>query len=538
MSRGSPGLVDAPQGIDRLLHRVRVGHGFPAFAAPLLDAVERLTRGRRERRVRDRTLAEAENVRALHVGRDLRLLVDRLPPGLAAPSRIVTIPTAAVVGGITCDAREQTPDSLRALAEHLVTRGRASLQAIPIAEILRVLGRASLLWLDPGYQRRGTAIEAIHRITGFSREMIIHAIDLEMLSSRWLDLWRTLWTELGNPRVLDRPGWAPTGEAHAAAFGPALVAAVFSSNIPALPHLSYMRALAVKAPVLGKVATFEPVFAGLYLDTLAELCPALGPALAAVWFQGGTVPLERALLERAEHVIAYGSERTLEALSGQIPSGARCSLHGHRMGVGLVSREALAAPDLPRRIGYDVAVFDGQACLAPMVFFVEASRMDEGARLAEQVGDALETTWSWLPRRALGVEAKAARRATIDRWESAEIFGGGRIRLVRSAALGAPWAACVSQGTYEPQPVADRLLHVQVVERLEDVLSLLIPYRRYLQNVAIEAPPARRRALAVEISALGASRITRAGRMPTPSMMWHHDGRLCLADLVRWSDIG
>src|SRR5262249_48188825 len=155
LSEGSSDLLTAPRFVDRLLHRVRVGHGFPPFTAPLVSAIERLTRERRERRERDRTVAEAERVRAHYAGQSIRLLVDRAPHGFMAEEKIVTIPTDAVVGGVTCEAREQTPEALRAMAEHLVTRGRPALQAMPIAQILDVLDRASLRWLDPGYEKRG-----------------------------------------------------------------------------------------------------------------------------------------------------------------------------------------------------------------------------------------------------------------------------------------------------------------------------------------------------------------------------------------------
>ena len=35
---------------------------------------------------------------------------------------------------------------------------------------------------------------------------------------------------------------------------------------------------------------------------------------------------------------------------------------------------------------------------------------------------------------------------------------------------------------------------------------------------------------------LGVSRICPAGKMPTPSMMWHHDGLPCIGEMVRWTD--
>jgi hypothetical protein len=528
-------LLALQRSVDLTLHRLHVGHGIPPLVEPFARAAEEMTRAGFRKRERERVRRESEVVAARYRGAPLSLVVDRAPDGSFDRHEVVELPLEPRAGEVRCRARRLDPEALAGLAALLSTVGLAAVRAQPIARLLDVLDRASRLWLDPAYEKRALAIEAIHRITGFSREMVIHSIDLEMRSSRKLDLWHTLITEVGDPRVLDERRWTLSGEAPAVAFGPALVAAVFSSNIPALPHLTYMRALAVKAPAIGKVATFEPVFAGLYLDTLRELCPELAPALAAVWFPGGAADLERAMMERAEHVIAYGSDASLEALAATIPTAARRTLHGHRMGVGCLARDSVRDRRVIDAVAYDIAVFDGQACLAPAVYFVEAD-LDGAAELAQRVGAALEEHGAWLPRRALSVPDRAARRAIVDSWELRGLLEPDSVRVLR---IGAPrWAAMVTTGAYRPEPHGDRLFHLHALDRLEDVPRLLEPHRRVLQNVAIEANPELRRRLGAELSRLGASRITRAGRMPTPSMMWHHDGRLCLADMLRWSDIG
>ena len=521
------------------LHRVRVGHGIPPFAAPLAQRITNWTHSRFSRRERERVCGEAEAVRRRFAGQTLTLHVSRAPEGFAGGGRKVQVTGAPIVGGVVCEAEECTAASLRAMSEHLVRHGLPALRGLSIARILAVLGEASELWLEPSYDKRALAIEAIHRRTGFSREMVIHSMDLEMRSSRKLDLWRTLWTELGNPKILDDKGWTLTGEAPAIAFGPSLLAGVFSSNIPALPHLTYMRGLAVKAPVLGKVATHEPIFAGLYIDTLRELCPEMAPALAAVWFRGGSQELEAAFLSRAEHVIAYGTERSLDALARSIPPNARRMFHGHRIGIGIVDRAAAAAPapnDVAERMAYDFGTFDGQACLAPIVYFVEGGALADGVALAERVGRALDRLSTWLPRRSLGLQDRAARRSALERWSMLALFDEDAA-LVQPPA-GNDWAVLVTRGAFSPQPSGDRLCHLHVVDRVEDALPQIAPYGHYLQNVAVAVEgEARRQSLVARVAKLGASRVTRPGLMPTPSMMWHHDGRLCLADLVRWADV-
>jgi hypothetical protein len=392
------------------------------------------------------------------------------------------------------------------------------------------------LWLDPDYDKRALAIEAIHRWTGFSREMVIHSIDLEMRSSRKLDLWRTLWTELGNPRVLDHRSWCPSGEAPTLAFGPQLIGAVFSSNIPALPHLTYMRGLAVKSPVIGKVASNEPIFAALYVDTLLELCPELAPALSAVWFPGGSTELEAALLAQSDFVIAYGSDNALSGLARSVPAESKRLFHGHRMGIGIIDRPSLTDPTLARDMAYDFAVFDGQACLAPVVYFVEADN-SAAVALAHTIGAELSRHAEWLRPRTLRVEDRAARYNTVQQWEIRGAFGDEPITVVRPKGAGLPWAGLVTSGEFVPQALGDRLFHLHCVSSLRSVVDHVRPYARYLQNAALAVSGSMREQLGVELASLGVSRVNKPGRMATPSMMWHHDGRSCIAELVRWADI-
>ncbi|HWZ91040.1 MAG TPA: acyl-CoA reductase [Polyangiaceae bacterium] len=522
--------------MDLALHRMRVGHGIPEAAIRITDFINRVTRDGFEGRERRRVAAEAEAVRLAYEGRNIETCVSRLPPGLAVGQKPVKIKAEALLGGVECTAIECTPELLTATATQLRNEGIKAVRRVPIARLLSILDLASRLWLDPTYPKRSLAIEAIHRWTGFSREMVIHSIDLEMRSSRKLDLWRTLWTELGNPRVLDGRSWSPSGEAPTLAFGPSLVAAVFSSNIPALPHLSYMRGLAVKSPVLGKVASNEPIFAALYIDTLLELCPELAQTLAAVWFPGGSAELESAMFAQADFVIAYGSDAALQALGRAIPAESRRLLHGHRMGIGLVDQKGLLDPELPRQVAYDFAAFDGQACLAPVVYFVEAN-MEAATAFARAVGAGLEDHATWLKPRTMRVVDRAARRHVIQRWEIQALFGQEPALVVEPEGGGGKWAGLVTSGTFVPQPLGDRLFHIHCVASLDQAVEHVRPFARYLQNAAFAVDSPQRDALAAELAGLGMSRVNRPGCMPTPSMMWHHDGRLCIAELVRWADV-
>jgi hypothetical protein len=242
------------------------------------------------------------------------------------------------------------------------------------------------------------------------------------------------------------------------------------------------------------------------------------------------------MLEQSDFVIAYGSDEALSGLARAIPAESRRLLHGHRMGIGVLDREAILDTTLPRAMAYDFAVFDGQACLAPVVYFVQTDP-SSAKSLAEAIGRELDHHAEWLRPRTMRPEDRAARYHTVQRWEVQAVFGDTPMQVVRSKQDGVPWAGVVTSGAFAPQALGDRLFHLHCISSIDEVVQHVRPYARYLQNAAVAVTGEPREQLSAELSGLGVSRVNRPGRMATPSMMWHHDGRLCIAELVRWSDI-
>jgi len=93
-----------------------------------------------------------------------------------------------------------------------------------------------------------------------------------------------------------------------------------------------------------------------------------------------------------------------------------------------------------------------------------------------------------------------------------------------------------SLSTFAPSPL-DRFARVVPVKNAETLIQLLTPVRRFLQCAAIASGPNQNTdALKQRLAGLGVTRFCPPGAMGTPSMIWHHDGRACLAELVRWCD--
>ena len=204
--------------------------------------------------------------------------------------------------------------------------------------------------------------------------MVRESIKVEHLSSRKEDLLRALRSELGDPAFLDGFYYSKERGFLSKATGPELTAAIFSSNIPGLPHLSVMRSFLVKSPILGKASREEPIFPPLYAETLKELDPEIGNCLAILSWRGGDEAIENILFDHCGVIIVYGSEETCNSVSKRVPPATRVISHSHRVGFGAVGREALSkkkAPGLAQKIAYDVSTFDQFACISPQIYFLE-----------------------------------------------------------------------------------------------------------------------------------------------------------------------
>ena len=81
-----------------------------------------------------------------------------------------------------------------------------------------------------------------------------------------------------------------------------------------------------------------------------------------------------------------------------------------------------------------------------------------------------------------------------------------------------------------------RFIRIVPLPDLKDIVKYLSPIKGYMQNAGLEVGEERRAEFFSLFARLGVSRICPAGKMPTPSMMWHHDGLPCIGEMVRWTD--
>ena len=456
-------------------------------------------------------------------------------PPWAAPLPLVNRPLRGERAGSEWSCERPSDHDWPRIAEGL-RAANAALRAMPIAEIIRCIDEVAERWSLASFPPRLAARAAVVRATGFSPEAVDLSFDAELRNYRAEALWRTLRRELGDPRMLD--GFVPDSELRGSvrAFGPRITLVVCTGNVPGLPALPFVRALLAKSCIIAKVASGEPSFARQFAASLHALEPRLSAAMVVTYWERSETQTLKAVLAHTDAVMAYGSDEACSQLRAMVPPGQRFVEHGHKLSVGLLTRAYLAqsgVQETAARVARDASMFNQHACIAPQAYFVEGSPSEQAA-FAEAVAAALRSFAKTCP---LGdLEPRDAACLQLSRAEQAFRAAAGQERaLWRDDDL--QWTVTLEPALGAPRGQGHRYLRLIGVDDPEAAVEMLRPWGSHLQNVALGANSAEALTLANTLAELGATRLCDPGRMADPSMMWRHDGRTCIAELLRFCDV-
>jgi hypothetical protein len=104
-------------------------------------------------------------------------------------------------------------------------------------------------------------------------------------------------------------------------------------------------------------------------------------------------------------------------------------------------------------------------------------------------------------------------------------------------APGLDWTVVLGTDLEGITGAGNRSIRVVPTQDLKRAVDVLRPIAGHLQNVGLGATGSDLWATAETLARLGACRVSEPGRMAEPSMIWRHDGTLCIAELVRWCDV-
>lgn len=454
-----------------------------------------------------------------------------LPPGVAPPPGAIL----RLAGDETAvDRLPVTPEWVRALCDRLRATAPA-LRQRSAREVATLLGRVGARFTDPDDPLRTKALASIPGTSGLSPAMA--ATVLDGMAADWTGegVGRILEADFPDPEVLDR--FSTVRGAEVRAVGPDLCVQVVAGSVPGVGATALLRSLLIKAPTLVKPGRGDVVLPVLLAEALREADPELAASAAVVYWPGGDEEVEGAALEGAEVVTAYGGDDAVERIRRRTPITTRFLPYHHRLGVGIVGRDALEDEHRNRMassVAGAVSVFDQRGCVSPHVVWVEEGGACTAADFARDLARALEAVERHLPGGRLDAAEASALHQLRGSAELLESAGHG-VRVAHGGR--ASWTV-----VYDPDDALDvlcvgRMVRVRPVADAVEVPGRLAARDRHLQTVAVGGVGGRRRALAEALAQVGATRITSFDAAPFPPPGWHHDGRGALEGLVRWVDL-
>ena len=445
------------------------------------------------------------------------------PPEIPAPTAFEHIDTGAV--GV------RYPKSDHDLAQDLTSslrNARASLADMRSDEMITLLGSIGEHF---SHTLDDDAIAEIAANSSLSPAMTRET--LAGMAATWTTsaLDRLVRAEFPNPRVLD--GFVNETDRAVRAAAPGTTLHFGAGSVPGVTVTSMIRALLVKSPVLVKPGAGDAALTTRFARALHRADPRLAAAVAVHYWPGGAPAWqawERELLTRADQVVVYGGNDTIESIRARAPAATRLIEHPHRLGVAIV--DPFAAPAAAAEAARAVSLFDQKGCVSTHLILLLGDRA-EAHRWCGRLAEHLARTAATLPAGSLApgelsslhqFRGRLAMRGAAS--EDVEIWSPG----------GTDWT--VALATAERfEPVGGRTAWVVPVSDREACREILAPLSPVLQTVGLAADRTGIESFAEGLAALGVTRIAPLDEVPFPHPEWLHDGSRPLGELVRWSEL-
>jgi len=332
------------------------------------------------------------------------------------------------------------------------------------------------------------------------------------------ELLRLLRTQLGHVEALD--AWIARDDTRVRARAPKLIYHICAGNLAVSAWTSLAHGLllgahnVVKLPGDRADSTTRREILGFIRGLPAPLCKLVKTHRS----------LDSNLLRRADVVIAFGADSTMESLRAKIHWNQKFIAHGHAVSLLWIAEPNRMTSRQARACAIDILTYDQLGCLSPQAIYLPpGTDLDS---LGQKLARALETHWKQIkpkPARPFSVAARITEARDL-----AHALGQ-RVWLPPGKHLG--WTLI-----HDPDPTfRSSPLHGVIYLRQITAAKLgaaLASVAGHISTVGVGgkiSSPTEQAFLS-----LGASRFCPAGHMQFPPLTWHHDGRPALADLVTW----
>jgi len=403
--------------------------------------------------------------------------------------------------------------------------------------IVALLADLAENWQQPEFSFRRFALENA-RAVGFTRPTLARGLDqfFKQLTRENFHAW--LVQEFGDAKRLDAP--SPDGQANrwSMARGPEFLVHIAAGNIPNPTLTAIITGLLTRSAQFVKCGSDSTLLPRLFAHSIYDADPKLGACLEIASWRGGNDALESALFAEADAVTATGSDETLDAVRKRLPLPTRFAGYGHRVSFSFIAHEVLhgsRAKKIVAAAADDIVAWNQLGCLSPHVIYVQSGGETSPDHFAQLLAEELERREASEPRGEISPEESAAiasRRGLYD------------VRAAHSPETTRHWRSQDSTAwtvVYEADPLfqlscLNRFVYVKPVPDLGAMLVGADAVRRHVSTVGTAVSPDSFQETAATLARWGATRVCPVGQMQNPPLLWRHDGRPALGDLVTWTD--
>jgi len=418
----------------------------------------------------------------------------------------------------------------------ILTDANSEIRRMPVSEIIQAIGNVSNRFMDQNDSLRKEALEIMVPTAGISSEMaevVLAGMAKNWTAKRLTDL---LNREFAKPEILDGFQRLDSGRKQMA-YGLDVNFTLGSGTVPGVGVTAMIRGLLMKSSVLLKPGLGDVALPVLFARALGEEHKVFRGCLGVVYWDGMKDRMDSQMLEKVGVVVAYGSDETINAIRSRVPVTANFVAYRHRLGVGLVTREALShesATDTARSVATSISTFDQKGCVSPQVVYVERGGKVTPEEWVELLGTAMEKVEDNLPsglattEEAIGTQQlHAATELSQGRGSGALMLKGrsGSWTVVFDPELALKWSNC------------RRVVYVKPISDLDKTRKILSRSASYLQTVAVEGTENRKEAIASFLSQIGVTRVTSFKQAPWPEPWWHQDGNSVFQGLYKLIDL-
>lgn len=411
---------------------------------------------------------------------------------------------------------------------------RRELQSYPQDKIFRLLDEVRALWQDPAYPRLKTLRERLPSETGFSPEMLELGIQelVWVLDSTLLR--RKLDAEMkGVPPAPDFV-YRPETQTllHREPLG--IVLHVLAGNVFLVGAGSLMEGLLTQNVTFLKMSSNERVFLPELIESIREVDTdgVVSRSIALIDYSSSQKDVIAAFKKRVDAIVVWGGEEAVKAYRNDLPARSRLIMFGPKLSLAVVTKQGIArygAGELAKRLAFELAIWDQNACTAPQLCYVEG---EEAAReLVDLLATELAIQAKKLPAGDVDMNAAVEIQKLRSVAEIADARGEGRLHFSRGNV---DWTVFLSKDTViEPSPL-HRTIKIVPYASQETIFSEMDKLRGYLQTIGVAAGEREGLALMRELGAHGALRTFALGQMSGGEIDDPHDGAYDLPQLVNF----